>query len=131
MTLKVRKLKEYHQRRSSKVMRPLKDSLHNLEVKLQADMVRFLAALQQGSESNTSALSNEIRNNLQKYGPEMQRIADEIGATFPKRVSVFLSSIEQLVNTSPSPQGIKSPVESTKIQSCQRAARQLEELLAK
>ena len=126
MTLKVRKLKKYYPRRSATIMRPLRENLHNLEIKIQADLVLFLAAIQKGSKEDLAVTSEKIKHNLAKFGPEMQKIADEIGATFPKRVSTFLSSIEQVLQTQSA-----HTMDPTKIAYCNLATKKLEELLIK
>lgn len=132
MTLKLRRTKKYHPRRSTKIMKLNRQRLYDLENKIRADVNQLLTLLQEGSSPKMQFLSEQTRNDLLKLGPDMQKIADELGGAFPKKVSSFLSSINNMLtskkeNTS----HIEFWVDDAKIQSCYKATESLEQALLK
>lgn len=133
MTLKVRKLKEYHPRRSSKVMKLNKQRLSDLENIIRSDTLELTRLVKEGNAPNIETISQRTRQNLSKVGPEMKKIADEIGGAFPKKVSVFLASVDTMLhlqkeNTS---SNIHFWIDDAKLQSCYKATQSLEQALLK
>lgn len=97
MTLKVRRMKKYNQRRSKNIMKVYRQDLQQLEHKIQSSVSAFIHSTKEGSPSKAHALCQQAKNTLLKFGPEMQKIANEIGGVFPKRVTDFLASIEKVL----------------------------------
>jgi hypothetical protein len=131
MTLKVRRMKKYNQRRSSKIMNAFRKDLQQCEHKIQASVSAFLACIKEGSTSKARAHCEQTRNILLKYGPEMQKIANEIGGIAPKRVSDFLASIDHILLNEFPPSDIHTWVDDGKIRSCNIASQRLEDILLK
>ena len=122
MTLKVRRMKKYNQRRSKNVMKVYRQDLQQLENKIQTSVSAFITASKDGSSTKTHTLHEQAKNNLAKLGPEMQKVADEMGGVFPKRVNDFLRSIDKVLVT-------EQPIGS--FQPWQVASQRLEDILLK
>ena len=130
MTLKVRRMKKYNQRRSTKIIKSYKIDLKKIEDKIQMSVGAFLSCAKEGSSTKVNQLRQEARHTLVKFGPNMQKIADEIGGIFPKRVSDFLSSIDHMLATETTSQ-FQPWADDSKLYSCRMASQRLEDILLK
>ena len=128
-----RRMNKYHPRRSSKVLKKSKKELSELESQIQQDVAALLLIIQNGSPEQIETLSEQTRADLVKYGPTMEKIAQEIGAPYPKAVHSFLDSIDKVLdaqkNNTPSP--YYSWIDDNKIQRCKQASERLDKVLKK
>lgn len=132
MTLKVRRTKKYTPRRSSKLIKANKQRLSDLENNLKSDLGELLALVNEGSTDTAQYISQKTKNNLLRFGPEMQKIADDIGGAFPKKVSHFLSSVDSILHgQKENGSTFHFVIENSKIQSCFKAQNSLEQALLK
>lgn len=132
MTLKVRRTKKYIPRRSSKLIKLNKQRLSDLETMIQSDVGQLLSSAKEGSNPNISAISQKTKTDFLKFGPDMQKIADELGGAFPKKVSVFLSSIDKVLHSQKEDSAtFHFLVDDAKIKSCFKATQSLEQALLK
>jgi len=92
-------MKKYNQRRSKNVMKVYRQDLQQLENKIQTSVSAFIMASKEGSSSKTHTLYQQAKNNVAKFGPEMEKVADEMGGIFPKRVKDFLRTIDKVLLT--------------------------------
>ncbi|MES2198991.1 MAG: hypothetical protein V4489_02335 [Chlamydiota bacterium] len=133
MTLNLRRTKKYNPRRSSKLMKLNKQRLSDLENTIQSDVKELLTLIKEGTSPNIRAISQKTKTDLLKFGPDMQKIADEIGGAFPKKVSVFLATIDTVLRSQKedSSSNIHFWVDDAKLQSCYKATHSLEQALLK
>ncbi len=132
MTLNVRRTKKYNPRRSSKLMKLNKQRLSDLEHKIQSEVGELLDFLNEGALPKAEAVSQKAKNDLLRFGPDMQKIADEIGGAFPKKVSTFLSTIDNILHSQKEGSStFHLLVDDSKIQSCFKATQSLEQALLK
>ncbi|MBM3198798.1 MAG: hypothetical protein FJZ58_06050 [Chlamydiae bacterium] len=133
MTLDARRLNKYHPRRSSKEMQVHRQALKDLEHKLTTDLGELLILAKEGSRERVFEVSSKTKADLLKFGPEMQKIAAEIGAPFPKMVKDFLHHIDTLLHWQEKESS--SPfflwVDDAKIRSCYLSTERLERALLK
>ncbi len=132
MTLRVRRTKKYNPRRSSKLIKINKQKLRDLEHKIRSDVGELLVFLQEGATPNARALSQKTKSDLLKFGPDMQKIAEEIGGAFPKKVAVFLAGVDSLLHSQKDEGAdLRLWIDDAKIESCYKATRSLEQALLK
>lgn len=126
-----RRMRTYHPRRSSKTIKLNKQKLIDLEKTMQSDLGALLISLREGSLQQLQETSQKAQNDLLKIGPDMQKLASDIGGTIPKMVTDFLGTFHTLIdianNKSPS-SGTLSTDES-KINSCYHAKQKLSKAL--
>ena len=132
MTLKVRRTKPYTPRRSSKLMKLNKQRLSDLENMIQSNVGQLLSRAKEGSNPHIQSISQKTKGVLLKFGPDMQKIAYELGGAFPKKVSAFLASIDKVLhNQKEDSATFHFLVDDTEIQSCFKATQSLEQALLK
>ena len=128
-----RRMNVYHPRRSSKALKVNKQRLSDLETIMKDDLESLLLILQNGSKEQVDSLSKRTQDNLQQIGPDMERLAQEIGAPFPKAVHSFLDSISKVLHAqktnTPSPFYLW--VDDSKVKNCHLATAKLEKILNK
>lgn len=131
MKPKLRKMRDYHPRRSSKELKVHKQQLVDLEHRLSADLGELLIFLKEGSLQKLKDSSLQTKSDLLKLGPDMQKIALDLGAPYPKMVHAFLDSIDKILiaqsNGTPSPFYLW--IDEAKIQNCHYATQRLERAL--
>lgn len=132
MTLNLRRMKKYHPRRSSRMIRLNKQKLIDLEHKIKADVGEFLVKVKEGSSEEILKSSQKTRNDLLKLGPDMEKIAEEIGGRIPKFVNEFLHTIDTILHNPHSPtESLSLWVDDAKVKSCYVATQKLEDILLK
>ncbi len=131
MTTGFNKLREYHQRRSSKELKASKLELKNLESQMKEDVISLCKCIEEGSSQKAHVFSEKTQNDLLKLRPKMEQIALDIGTPFPKIVHSFLESIQKVVVTESShtPSPFYAWVDQDKIQSCHVEIQRLEKAL--
>ena len=132
MTLNLRRMKKYHPRRSSKEIKLNKQKLIDLEHQIKADVGEFLVLVKEGSQEAAIKTSQKTKSDLMKMGPDMEKVAGEIGGRLPKIVNEFLHTIDSLLHTPPSPSdSLNLWIDDAKINSCYSATQKLEDALLK
>lgn len=132
MTLNLRRMKKYNPRRSSKEIKLNKQKLKDLEHQLKADVGELIVLLKEGSKEEAMKSSQKTKNDLVKYGPDMEKVAAEIGGRMPKIVNEFLHTVDTLLHTSDSASEMLTLwVDDAKINSCYNATQKLEDALLK
>lgn len=121
---KLRKMKSYQPRRKrARTVRLSKQQLMDLEHKISADIGSFLVLLEQGNAEQVMSASQKARSDFLKLGPDMKKLATQMGGTFPKHVDAFLDSIDNILHT-----GVNW-LDEGKIKDCYGATQRLEEAL--
>lgn len=120
---RLRKMKVYHPRRSSRSVKLTKQQLTDLEHKISADIGSFLVLLEQGNAEQVMLASQKARSDFLKLAPDMKKLATEMGGAFPRYVSDFLDSIDNILHT-----GVNW-LDDGKIKDCYNATLQLEKAL--
>ncbi len=132
MTLNLRRMKKYHPRRSSKEIKINKQKLIDLEHQIKADVGEYLVLIKDGDQKQAIKSSQKAKNDLLKYGPDMEKVAEEIGGRMPKFVNEFLHTVDTVVHI---PQELSDEaslwVDDAKVQSCHTAIQKLEDALLK
>jgi hypothetical protein len=125
-------MKKYHPRRSSKEIKLNKQKLIDLEHQLKADVGELLVLLKEGSQEDVIKTSQKTKSDLSKFGPDMEKVAAEIGGRFPKMVNEFLHTVDNIVRHPSTPiENNTLWVDEAKIQSCYTATQRLEDALLK
>lgn len=133
MPSKFRKMHTYHPRRSSKVLKERKKELADLGDLVKNHLGELLTHLEKGSPDKVEVFSQKTEESLTLLGPDMEKLAQEIGAPFPKAVHAFLDSVDKVLfaqkNSTPSPFYLW--VDENKIKTCHKATARLEKVLRK
>jgi hypothetical protein len=125
-------MKKYHPRRSSKEIKLNKQKLIDLEHQIKSDIGEFLVLIKEGMGEEAVKSSQKTKNALLKFGPDMEKVAAEIGGRVPKFVHEFLHTVDCLLPPSHvAPASSSLWVDDNKIESCHTATRKLEDLLLK
>lgn len=122
---RLRKMKTYHPRRSSRSVKLTKQQLVDLEHRISADIGSFLVLLEQGNPQQIRLSSQKARSDFLKLAPDMRKLAVEMGGAFPRHVTEFLDSIDSILHT-----GVNW-IDEGKIKDCYHATQRLEEALKK
>lgn len=132
MTLNLRRMQKYHPRRSSKEIKLNKQKLMDLEHRIKAGMGEFLVHIQEGATEEALKVSQKTRNDLLKFGPDMEKVAEQIGGRLPKFVHEFLHTVDTITHTPhSSSDSLSLWVDDAKIKSCYTATQKLENALLK
>ena len=100
-----------------------KQLLHDIEHKLSIDLGQFLLLIEEGKPEEIDHAQKMARGDLLKYGPEMQKLAQTLGAEYPNVVFQFLDSVDNLVHCP------INFVDEVKINLCYKTMRTLERML--
>lgn len=74
-------------------------SLHRLEKVLASEVRQFLVLMEEGSIDQMDNAKIKTKNALLKYGPDLQKCAEDVGHGFPEKVEKFLKSIDGIVHS--------------------------------
>ena len=75
-----------------------RQQLGDLEHKLSMDIGSYLVLNHEGSQEQIEMARQRARMDLLKYGPDMQKLAYEIGGSMPEVVQKFISSLDDIVH---------------------------------
>ena len=132
MTSPLRKMKKYDPRRSSKEIKLNKQKLIDLEHHIKADVGELFVLLKEGSQEDVLKSSQKTKNDLLKFGPDMEKVAADNGGRFPKFVNEFLHTVDTVLHSpANSPNSNSLWVDDAKIHSCYIATQRLEDALLK
>jgi hypothetical protein len=101
MTLPGRRLRAYHQRRSTKIVKLQKEQLADLERQISMDVGALLVLIEEGSAEQVFNATQKVRSDLLKYGPEMNSLATHMRGSFSKAVHDYLNTIDNIAKSSP------------------------------
>jgi len=130
MTLKLRKMKKFYPRRSSKVLRAQRQKLSNFKQNIQSEIGQLLSYLQEGNTAQALAISQKIQNHIINSRSTMEKIAQELGGALPKKLYQFLQSINGLISPDVITQSLYKP-DANEIQECNKALEKLQKALHK
>lgn len=131
MTLPLRRMKKYHPRRSSKEIKLNKQKLIDLEHQIKSDMGELFLFLKEGSKEDILRSSKKTKTDLLKLGPDMEKVAADIGGRLPKIVYHFLHTIDTILpNPNNSMNFNELWFDESKIRSCYVATQKLEDALS-
>ena|SRR5579872_696750 len=95
----LRHMNPYHPRKSGHTKLTLKQELGDLQKKIFSDLGAFLVLNEEGAIEQTAQAKAKGRTDLLKYGPEMKKIAEQIGGKYPQIVGEFLDSIDEIMHS--------------------------------
>jgi hypothetical protein len=125
MASRFRKMRTYHPRRSSKVIKLNKQKLIDLEHKISSDIGSLLVLMEEGSQEQIQMAAQKAKTDFLKFAPDMQKIASDIGGNFPRFVGEFLNSIYHILHSG------NNWIDDAKVKSCYSATQKLESALLK
>lgn len=127
MSASQRRMKPYHPRshprKSSHTIVMYKQQMEDLEKKISMDLGSFLVLSEEGTSEQTAQARQKARNDLIKFGPDMQKLAEEMGGTYPKTVGDFLDSVEEILHSA------VGWIDEAKIAHCYHVTEKLEKQL--
>jgi hypothetical protein len=77
----------------------LKQKMADLEHRLSIDVGSLLVLLSEGSAEQVALAGRKTKNDLIKYGPDMQKLAEEVGGRLPSVVDEYLDSVDSIVHS--------------------------------
>lgn len=77
----------------------LKQKVRDLEHKLSIDIGCLLVLLTEGSSEQVALAGRKTKNDLIKFGPDMQKMAEEVGGKLPKAVDDYLESVDGIIHS--------------------------------
>ncbi len=77
----------------------LKQKVRDLEHRLSIDVGSLLVLLSEGSAEQVALAERKTKNDLIKFGPDMQKFAQEVGGKLPKAVEDYLESVDGIVHS--------------------------------
>ncbi len=125
MTTRLRKMKPYHPRRSSKAIKLNKQKLSDLEKKISSDIGSYLVLIEEGSSEQLQLAAQKAKTDLMKFGSDMQKLAGDIGGQIPRYVGEFIDSIDHILHSR------SEWIDDAKVKSCYQATQRLEDALLK
>lgn len=101
----------------------LKQQLSDFEHQLSMDVGALLVLVSEGSQQQAAIANQKAKSNFLKFGPEMHRIAQELGGTLLEATEAYLDSIDAIVH---SPKGF---LDEAKITHCYKTTQKLQKEL--
>ncbi len=103
----------------------VKQELADLEHRISLEFGRFLVLMDEGSPADAALAKQTAKSGLLKYGPDMQRLANQLGGKIPEYVQEFLESLDVILHTQ------TMTIDPAKITACFKKARDLEHAIKK
>ncbi len=76
-----------------------KQKIADFERRLTMDVGALLVLLSEGTSEQMALIQQRTKSDLLKFGPDMQKIAEEMGGRLPKVVSEYLDSVDSIVHS--------------------------------
>lgn len=76
-----------------------KQQLKDLEHKMNMNLNTFLVLREEGSTQQLALASQKAKSDLLKYGPDMIRLAQEIGGYLPQAVEGYITSVSAILHS--------------------------------
>ncbi len=99
MTLKLRRMKAYHPRKRRKKGDLYKQTLHDLQHRLSADVGSLLLLVKEGSKEQIEKAHIQAKTDFLKTAPEMKHVANLLGERYITSVCQYLDSIDKLIHS--------------------------------
>jgi hypothetical protein len=107
-------------RKAKPSRRILKQSISDLEHRITMQLGSFLILIEEGTPTQISNAKQRAISDLIKIGPDMEKLAQEMGGKLPVFVHEFLDSVDNILH---SPAGF---VDEAKIARCFSSTQMLE-----
>jgi len=120
---RLRKMKPYHPRRSSRSLRLTRQQLLDLEHKISIDIGTFLVLLEEGNTEQIELAARRARSDFLKYAPDIKKLGVEMGSALSHLVDEFLRTIDTLLHVG------QNWIDEGKIKDCYNATSNLEKAL--
>lgn len=101
----------------------LKTELHDLERRISMRVGQFLILVEEGSHIQIIESQQKAISEVLKIGGDMEKLAEQIGGSFPLFVHEFLDKIDILLHTAP------NYIDAAKITQCFNATQKLEKAI--
>jgi hypothetical protein len=123
MKEKKEKTKLYHIKTPYQERLVEKQQLGDLEHLISMNVGNFLVLLEEGNPDQIDQAKLKARNDLIKFGIEMQKLAEKIGGNCPVAVDKFLQSVDEILHSA------AGWIDEAKIARCFSATQKLEKEL--
>lgn len=100
MKIKPRRMRKFTPRRRKNTQTLKKQQLKDCEHLLNMDLGSYLILSEEGTSKQAEKARIKMRTDLLKYGADMEKIAREMGATYPEMVKDFLASLKKIAGES-------------------------------
>lgn len=77
----------------------LKQKIADLEQKISMDVGAFLVLLSEGTSEQVALMSKKTKSDLLKFGPDMGKLAEEMGGNLPGVVHEYLDSVDSIIHS--------------------------------
>ncbi|MBI2743341.1 MAG: hypothetical protein HYX48_05435 [Chlamydiales bacterium] len=77
----------------------LTQQIGDLEHKFSIDIGSLLVLMVEGSQEQVTLANQKAKRDLIKFGPEMQKLAEQAGGSFPEVVEEYLNSVDAVVHS--------------------------------
>jgi hypothetical protein len=94
-----RKAKLRHLRKSKPSRTVQKQALSDLERRISMRVGNFLVLIEEGTPTQITEAKQHAISELLKVGPDMEKVAQEIGGKFPLFVHDYLDSIDSILHS--------------------------------
>jgi hypothetical protein len=99
MGQRLRRMKIYHPRRRIKGLDLHKQSLHDLQHRISADIGCLIVLCEEGNAHQISSAQQNARSGFLKHATEMEKIAQKMGDRYLRAVRDYLDSIDIIVHS--------------------------------
>ncbi len=77
----------------------IKQQIADLEHKFSIDIGSLLVLTAEGTQEQVVLANQKTRRDLLKFGPDMQKLAEDAGGSLPKVVNEYLDSVDAIVHS--------------------------------
>src|ERR1700722_3574771 len=94
-----RKKDKAKESKGSLVPELIKQQIADLEHKLSIDIGSLLVLMAEGTQEQVVLANQKTKRDLIKFGPDMQKLAEQAGGVLPKVVDEYLNSVDSIVHS--------------------------------
>lgn len=124
MAPRLRRMRPYHPRKRSKGPSLMKQTLKDLEHRINSDIGSIIVQYEQGNIEALNKAQIKAKSDFQKHADEMQKIAQQLGDNYVSAVREFLDSADTLIHTN------STWIDADKIRTCYTMRERLEKTLS-
>lgn len=77
----------------------LKQKIADIEQKLSMNIGALLVLLAEGTAEQVAQISKKTKTDLLKFGPDMEKLAEEMGGKLPNVVHDYLDSVDSIIHS--------------------------------
>src|SRR5690348_15042307 len=77
----------------------LKQKIADLEQRLSMDVGALLVLLSEGTSEQVDLVSKKTKSDLLKFGPDMEKLAEQMGGKLPGVVHEYLDSVDSIIHS--------------------------------